>query len=268
MLMSTSMTMGDIRSFGVASHYTATKTHYNVDIKVGQEQNMMVEAKRRINGYFCKIKGGVKGGFGVVIGVGFVRKMKNYGLGVNVDLNQSQGVSLVFKYIHFRFHLILTHIPFHYITFSRYAKDKRRVSLPIHITPKFDLDIGMYLISLPILLAILVEKFIFTPLKQVESERILKEQKEEYIFMLEEAKKEGLDAQSLLKDVSEKVSSHEHERNGLVINEAYYGKLPASKHRSNVFTRGVKGECIDVVICVQALVVDSKLVIHGGHKKV
>lgn len=112
----------------------------------------------------------------------------------------------------------------------------------------------------------------FGPMKLAEKCRQRDELREQYTTLLQASKVEAQDAISLMTESVQKQVQIEKEKHGIIICEAIYGKLPPSKYKENVFTLAfrtnpVETEYIDVRIPVQALVIDSKLVINGGHCK-
>lgn len=80
--------------------------------------------------------------------------------------------------------------------------------------------------------------------------------REEHKEYLENRKREALDAQSLMEDISQrKKRQEENKTNGLVIVRAIYGNLDNEQQ-------------IDVTVVVQTLVHESRLTVPGGHSKV
>lgn len=95
--MYSSATFGSAMGVGLGVLIQGTNT-YHVDAKLGADAGLVASWKRDIYGYAVKVKGGVNASLGGIIGFVFMRKFGSGRYSMAVDLNHSQGVSLVLRY--------------------------------------------------------------------------------------------------------------------------------------------------------------------------
>ncbi|ORX91718.1 DnaJ-domain-containing protein [Basidiobolus meristosporus CBS 931.73] len=136
----------------------------------------------------------------------------------------------------------------------RLSRLGQRLSLPIMLTPEFDLSFTLWAIAAPSVSFYLLDRLWLSPRRKrlaIEKIETLRSHHNEY---LEERKKEAVDAMRLMKEAVGRKQQQEDSKNGLVITQALYGNFEESR-------------TIDVTIAVQALVNNSQLIIAGGHSK-
>ncbi|KAI9261706.1 hypothetical protein BY458DRAFT_251653 [Sporodiniella umbellata] len=137
----------------------------------------------------------------------------------------------------------------------RFSRLGQKVTLPIILSPEFDLRLAFFGAFIPASLAVALDQFVLKPRRHQKLQEKIQHLREEHKEYLENRKREALDAQSLMEDISERKKKQEESKtNGLVIVKAIYGNLDTEQQ-------------IDVTVVVQTLVHDSRLTIPGGHSK-
>ncbi|KAJ3101781.1 hypothetical protein HDU97_001065 [Phlyctochytrium planicorne] len=186
----------------------------------------------------------------------------------------------------------------------RYMRLGQKLSVPVIISPDLDLQLAFLAAVVPFIAVVSFDRLVFEPWRQKKFEERLKIIRLENAEVLAERKRNAEDAIKLMRDqVGRKVDAEEM-KNGLIVVEALYGKLPPSpndrffgKELSFGTIRGmfsnVSGsstpmesradlhegisqdagvepaarEYIEVTLPVQNLVVNSQLHINGGFSK-
>ena len=102
------------------------------------------------------------------------------------------------------------------------------------------------------------------PILRQQREWERKKKLQELEETMKERKAEALAAVELMKETSERIVQVEQAKLGLIITEAWYGKMSVKDNqRINVCS---EDEVIDVCVPLQCMVQDSKLIIHPGTK--
>ncbi|KAJ3042827.1 hypothetical protein HK097_001901 [Rhizophlyctis rosea] len=165
--------------------------------------------------------------------------------------------------------------------------------VPVILSPQMDLKLAALALILPLGTAFTVDRLLLGPRRKRELAEKLAHIREENAEALAQRKREAEEAIRLMRDsLTRKIESEK--RNGLIIEEALYGKLPASKfQKPSAFSvdsfrtlfesspslsnlpdappgpDGPEGEkqYADVTLAVQALVNNGQMRISGGHSK-
>ncbi|CAO3677610.1 unnamed protein product [Rhizopus stolonifer] len=137
----------------------------------------------------------------------------------------------------------------------RFSRLGQKVTLPVILSPEFDLRLAFFGAVIPASLAVALDQFVLKPRRDQKIQEKIQQLREEHKEYLENRKREALDAQSLMEDISQrKKRQEENKTNGLVIVRAIYGNLDNEQQ-------------IDVTVVVQTLVHESRLTVPGGHSK-
>ncbi|BFZ23520.1 hypothetical protein BsWGS_26560 [Bradybaena similaris] len=127
---------------------------------------------------------------------------------------------------------------------------------PIYLSEGLNPSAVIYGSLLPLAAYYVIKKLIIDPVLKQQKLTELEKQKEDYAEKMAQRKNEAEKAVELMKETYERSVELEEKKLGLVILKALYGKLQlASDGEVTV------NSCIDVVIPLQALVKDSKLII-------
>ncbi|KAI8820842.1 uncharacterized protein EV422DRAFT_530422 [Fimicolochytrium jonesii] len=169
------------------------------------------------------------------------------------------------------------------VTFRvKLARLGQKFTLPIILTPQFDLKLALYATLIPLSAAVAVDTLYIQPRRARRLAEKLTQVRENNREIFERRKKEAEDAVRIMREaVSRKVDAEEL-KEGLVVVSAVYGKLggDATGSLRDLFgglaasgapmtdtVTQLPPDCIDVTIAVQALVNNSQLHISGGHSK-
>jgi len=131
--------------------------------------------------------------------------------------------------------------------------------MPIVLASEFNPRLVLWATILPLCAVTALDMGYAKPKKRRERQAKLKELREVHAEFIATQKKEAQEAIDLLRESTDRKTSLEQEKDGLVIIEAVYGNLQAAPELG-LFT--------DVTIPVQALVNNSQLSMPGGHSKV
>ncbi|KAK9768464.1 hypothetical protein K7432_000875 [Basidiobolus ranarum] len=139
----------------------------------------------------------------------------------------------------------------------RLSRLGQRLTLPLILSPEFDIRHTFWAIILPSAAFYLLDRTWLSPRRKrlaIEKIEFLRNHHNEY---LEERKKEAVDAMRLMKESATRKQQQEEAKNGLVVGQALYGNFDSENEL----------DIADVTIAVQALVNNSQLIIAGGHSK-
>ncbi|PHZ09606.1 DnaJ-domain-containing protein [Rhizopus microsporus ATCC 52813] len=137
----------------------------------------------------------------------------------------------------------------------RVSRLGQKVTVPIILSPEFDLKLVLFGAVVPATVAIAVDQWVLKPIRRQRIEEKVQQLREQHKEYLENRKREALDAQSLMEDIAKRKQRQEENNNGLVIVKAIYGNM------------NKESEQIDVTVVVQTLVHESRLTIPSGHSK-
>ncbi|KAJ3213085.1 hypothetical protein HDU67_003401 [Dinochytrium kinnereticum] len=111
----------------------------------------------------------------------------------------------------------------------RFIRLGQKLSVPIIISPQFDMQLAFWITAIPLIASYSFDKLVFEPWRQKRFTEKLQMIRLENAEVLAERKRNAEDAIKLMKDqVARKVDAEEM-KNGLIIIEALYGKLPPSR---------------------------------------
>ncbi|KAJ3036554.1 hypothetical protein HDV00_002576 [Rhizophlyctis rosea] len=176
----------------------------------------------------------------------------------------------------------------------RLSRLGQKFVMPIILSPQLDWKLAIWASVLPVSTAVAIDWLYLGPRRKRDLAEKLAHIREENAEALAQRKKEAEEAIRLMKDSLTRKMEAER-KNGLIIIEALYGKLPPSKYRksspfsaeglrtmfesspsfsnipdhlANETTAGEeKKEYADVTLAVQALVSGGQMRISGGHSK-
>ncbi|KAN0041296.1 hypothetical protein ACTFIV_003833 [Dictyostelium citrinum] len=140
------------------------------------------------------------------------------------------------------------------------------LEIPIPIYADLSLTTSLVFFTLPAVTLTLIKFLIVKPLMKKKEQRKILEKKEKYAEQARKAKRKAEMDIMLVKQLVENKILKEKTKNGLIIQEAVYGKLDEKIDHSDPFSLEFP-PTIDVTIPLQYLVEDSKLVLHGNNKK-
>ncbi|KAN0047625.1 hypothetical protein ACTA71_002008 [Dictyostelium dimigraforme] len=213
----------------------------------GLTRDIPVSKKSRISFTLGGYSSGWKfnGQFGFLgVGVGFKRKVtKVFDIGLSMHVNPSR-----YLYV-----IELNH---------RYQS----LEIPIPVYADFSLTTSLVFFTLPAVTLSLIKFLIVKPLMKKKEQRKILERKEKYADQARKAKRKAEMDITLVKQLVENKILKEKTKNGLIIQEAIYGKFDEKIDHSDPFSIEFP-PTIDVTIPLQYLVEDSKLVLHGNNKK-
>ncbi|KXN67498.1 DnaJ-domain-containing protein [Conidiobolus coronatus NRRL 28638] len=133
-------------------------------------------------------------------------------------------------------------------------------SLPIQLTQGFKVTPFVLGITIPLALGFTLQNYALIPYKKYRMTQKLKDLRELNAVYLEERRNEALAVVTLIKDAAFKKEREEIEINGLVIVQAYYGRV-------DTLTEGISDGIIDVTIPLQYLVQNSQLKLNAKTSK-
>lgn len=192
-----------------------------------------------------KLKGGIKFspvGDGMVLEYGCVHQMSPKStIGGTISVGLFTGVNLNLK-VSYR----------HNQTFE----------LPIFLCEEFSSSALFYGTVVPVALYFAVKNIVLLPMMLEKKKRDMEETREKHAAVIAEKKLEAENAISLMLESYEQSVTHEQERSGMIIMEAWYGKFISKNRRTDRTTPYV----INVVIPIQCLVRDSKLILGDQPK--
>ncbi|TPX60781.1 hypothetical protein SpCBS45565_g07404 [Spizellomyces sp. 'palustris'] len=244
---------------------------WNVDVQVGVAHSHISMSyfkvlPRSIRGRFSLTLSTLLGAQASIAGDKKITKYSRIGLGV--DCASMGGVT-------FRLKL---------------ARLGQKFVLPIILSPQFDMRLAFWAAVLPVCVSVALDKFYFNPRRKHRLAQKLAQVRGANAEILAQRKQEAEDAVRIMKDSVLRKVEAEESRNGLIIVEALYGKLPPSDLAPirALSMQGIKGifenlgsvneeaasanvvrlEYIDVTMAVQSLVNNSQLHVSGGHSKV
>ncbi|KAJ1530047.1 hypothetical protein HK096_008754, partial [Nowakowskiella sp. JEL0078] len=161
--------------------------------------------------------------------------------------------------------------------------------IPILLTPEYDFNILFWAAVIPVCTTAAVDRFIFLPRRKKQLLKTLKQVRNENAEILGKRRKEAKEAIRLMREGVKRKVDFEEAKNGLLIIEAFYGKLPSipkgspshsTQHLRNFLTENETGvgrsqtdladdnkPFVDVTVAVMSLVNNSQLHITGGHTK-
>ncbi|XP_071500871.1 dnaJ homolog subfamily C member 11-like [Diadema antillarum] len=134
---------------------------------------------------------------------------------------------------------------------------------PIHLSHDVSPQAIFYGTVAPLLVYWLVKVLVVNPYLQQQKERDIDEQKKSNKDAMEQKKREAHAAVRLMEDMMKRIVDFEESRNGLIIKEAWYGKLVSA---GDIGRSSAEGDFIDVKIPLQCQVKDSKLILTDVSK--
>ena len=143
-----------------------------------------------------------------------------------------------------------------------FARASMSFTAHIQVSQVASLSSVFYATVVPLLLYSGIKVLAVAPLLRQQRLREIEQRRAEKVREMLEKKAEAEAAVELMKETVERVLGSEWARQGLVILEAYYGKLFDVEQSSGLMGSKV----INVQIPLQCLVVDSKLILRDEHK--
>ncbi|KAI8588634.1 hypothetical protein BDZ88DRAFT_463060, partial [Geranomyces variabilis] len=168
------------------------------------------------------------------------------------------------------------------------ARLGQKFVIPIMLTPQFDLKLAIWATVLPISISFALDRLYLEPRRRRRLTDKLSQVRAANAELLASRRQEAEDAVRIMKDSVLRKLEAEEAKDGLVIVEALYGKLPPSNLSpiQTLSTQGIRAmfeqlgtsstsmqsepaqlDYIDVTVAVQSLVYTSQLHISGGHSK-
>ncbi len=226
----------------ILNHQVSPTTSMIGEVSVSQEESFVkgIVIYQPIPLY--SLKAGVQtgtGGFNVLYGIEHdVAKLTN--IGFTVMAGPTQGVALKLQL--------------------------RRASMNFQLKLRISDYVGasslLYASVIPLLLYSCIKVLAVGPILRKEWLQEVKERKSERVKEVMEKKKIAEAAVKLMQETVQRVVNIEQAKHGLLISEAWYGKL--IDHQSN--NELAEAKVIDVHIPLQCLVMDSKLVLRESSK--
>ncbi|KAK5581141.1 hypothetical protein RB653_001169 [Dictyostelium firmibasis] len=140
------------------------------------------------------------------------------------------------------------------------------LEIPIPIYADISLTTSLVFFTLPAVTLSLIKLLVVKPLMKKKEQRKILEKKEKYAEQSRKAKRKAEMDIKLVQQLVENKVLKEKTKNGLIIQEAIYGKLDEKIDHLDPFSVEFP-PTIDVTIPLQYLVEDSKLVLHSNNKK-
>ncbi|KAI8804954.1 hypothetical protein BJ742DRAFT_856333 [Cladochytrium replicatum] len=248
-------------SIGLVRRNPESSQQMSLEVQAGlEESHIQVSffrpfAKGRVRG---RVSVGLSTGSGVTGAVAVDRRVsKHIRVGVGVDCGTVGGVTLKLR---------LTRLG-------------QRFAVPVLLSPQLDVQVAIWATAVPLCISFAFDRLVVAPQRRNWLAKKLREVREQNAAILQQRKNEAEDAVRLMRESVARKFEAEESRNGLVIVEAIYGKIPPTRrNRASEYSflpsfvlsgeENTSGESwIDVTIPVQALVNQSQLHISGGHSK-
>ena len=137
-------------------------------------------------------------------------------------------------------------------------------SVRFHLSDSISLLPALCASIVPVLTYMCFSVVAIFPLLKQQREWERKKEIEELKEMAKESKKEALAAVDLMKESAERIVQVEQAKLGLVIGEAWYGKMSVAGNRR--INPSPEDEVVDVRLPLQCLVQDSKLIVPTHNK--
>ncbi|XP_069690191.1 dnaJ homolog subfamily C member 11 isoform X2 [Periplaneta americana] len=203
-----------------------------------------------------KLRGSIKAGtFGAIAEYGAEKKVSQHSwLAASVSVGIPSGVTLKIKL----------------------SRANQTYIFPIHLSDELIPSPVFYATITPVVVWAVVKRLVVDPIVREQKERDKEKQRELNKTRMAEKKREARAAVELMRATFARVRSEEEAKRGLVIIKALYGRLVNVADVSRRGTSGEDGsvetdteyvdEVIDVMIPLQCLVKDSKLILHEASK--
>ncbi|KAJ3159386.1 hypothetical protein HDU86_001704 [Geranomyces michiganensis] len=168
------------------------------------------------------------------------------------------------------------------------ARLGQKLVIPIMLTPQFDFKLAIWATILPVSMSFALDRLYLEPRRRRRLAAKLAQVRAANAELLAGRRQEAEDAIRIMKDSVLRKLEAEEAKDGLVVVEALYGKLPPSSLSpvQVLSTQGIRAmfeqlgtsdaslqpelthvDYIDVTVAVQSLVYTSQLHISGGHSK-
>ncbi|KAJ3328550.1 hypothetical protein HDU76_009751 [Blyttiomyces sp. JEL0837] len=183
------------------------KSQFSVDLSVGLAHSSASLGYFRVVGWGVRARCGVAASTaaGLSITASADRKVSKHSrLGMGVEATNVGGVT-------FRL---------------RFARLGQKFAIPILLTPQMDFQIGAAV--LPLMSAVFLDRFVLEPRRKRQFVEKLAQIRAENAEILEQRRQEAEEATNLMKEQVARKREAEESKNGLIIIEALYGKLPPS----------------------------------------
>ncbi len=144
----------------------------------------------------------------------------------------------------------------------RLARASMDFSLRIQVSRALSIPAIFYATAIPLALYGVIRVLAFAPLLRRQRMQEIENKRAEKAREMMERKHEAEAAIELMTETVERVISIEQSKHGLLILEAWYGKLFDMQEEDGL----VQPKVVDVRIPLQCLVVDSKLILHESSK--
>ena len=135
-------------------------------------------------------------------------------------------------------------------------------SIRIHMSDFIGVTAIFYATSIPLVLYGCIKALAFAPLVRSEWKEDIKEKSLEKTKEMKEKRIRAESAVELMEETLDRIMNTEQAKHGLLIVEAWYGKL--FDHQSD--QQQVEPKVIDVRVPLQCLVIDSMLILHDTSK--
>ncbi|KAJ3414219.1 hypothetical protein HDV05_006836 [Chytridiales sp. JEL 0842] len=184
-------------------------SQWSVELSLGESASSLGIGYFRLIGWGIRARAGVNIATGTGVGVSLAvdRKVSKHSrIGMGVESSMLGGVSLRL----------------------RFMRLGQKFVVPILLTPQLDIQVAVYATLIPLLIAAAVDRLIVEPYRKKSLKERLAKVREENASLLHQRKLEALEAIKLMKDQVARKTELEESKNGLVILQAIYGKLPPS----------------------------------------
>nr|CAD7411147.1 unnamed protein product [Timema cristinae] len=226
-----------------------------------------------------KLRTSLKAGtFGAILEYGAEKKVSQHtSIAASVVVGIPTGVTLKIKYVTIKGHLCLR-LPGSSIVLtlspnSQYpdsyllvlSRANQTYNFPIHLCEEVLPSPVFYATVTPVIVWAVLKRLVIDPMVREQKERDKEKQREVNKSRITEKRREAKAAVNLMRATFARIRSDEEAKKGLVIVKALYGRLSATEG-------GGEGdgeeetEVIEVMIPLQCLVKDSKLVLHEASK--
>nr|CAD7431486.1 unnamed protein product [Timema monikensis] len=146
------------------------------------------------------------------------------------------------------------------------SRANQTYNFPIHLCEEVLPSPVFYATVTPVIVWAVLKRLVIDPMVREQKERDKEKQREVNKSRITEKRREAKAAVNLMRATFARIRSDEEAKKGLVIVKALYGRLSATEGGGGEGDGEEETEVIDVMIPLQCLVKDSKLVLHEASK--
>ncbi|EGC36899.1 hypothetical protein DICPUDRAFT_77422 [Dictyostelium purpureum] len=181
--------------------------------------------------------------------------------GLTISLNRR--LSKVFE---IDFSMQITPSRFLYVIGFHHRYQAIQIPIPIYSDSDISWKSSLLFFTVPTVAYTLVRQLVIRPLLRKKEEKKIKEKKEKYAEQARKSKRKAEMDILLVSVLVENKIKKEKTKNGLIIQEAIYGKINEKLDSSDPFSAEFP-PYVDVTVPLQYLVEESKLELHSNNKK-